>query len=48
MLVSTNNTPKNNKKEYTTYNEEIRTIERLRFLLKNAIQVYIKKYINLI
>ncbi|CAD8125342.1 unnamed protein product [Paramecium sonneborni] len=39
MLASTNNTPKNNKKEKTTNNEEQRTIERLRFLLKNAIQL---------
>ncbi|CAK91732.1 unnamed protein product (macronuclear) [Paramecium tetraurelia] len=42
MLVSTNNTPKNNKKGNTTTNDEQRTIERLRFLLKNAIQVYPK------
>ncbi|CAD8190913.1 unnamed protein product [Paramecium octaurelia] len=39
MLVSTNNTPKNNKKGNTTNNDEQRTIERLRFLLKNAIQL---------
>ncbi|CAD8103957.1 unnamed protein product [Paramecium primaurelia] len=39
MFVSTNNTPKNNKKGNTSYNDEQRTIERLRFLLKNAIQL---------
>ncbi|CAD8074329.1 unnamed protein product [Paramecium primaurelia] len=39
MLVSTNNTPKNYIKENTTRNEDQRTIERLRLLLKNAIQL---------
>ncbi|CAD8125659.1 unnamed protein product [Paramecium sonneborni] len=36
MLVSTNNTPKNKN---ISNNDEQRTVERLRFLLKNAIQL---------